>query len=150
MLQALTNFQIDDYYKNESRYEGCFSTDQLRKLYGQRKFYILNLDSSKGPGTHFVLLYMCDKDVGIFYDSFGLPPDERILRYMKHYRKHNVRNLGEVQDPDSEACGWYAIMIADMLLKGKSFVDTVALFDTRGDLKKNETILKQYFFGKKK
>ena len=148
-LRELNNQQIDEYYKNESRYGGCFSTDILNKMgKNQSKFYILNLDSSDGPGTHFVLLYMCDKDVGIYFDSYGLSPSEQVVKYLKKYRTHNIRNIGGIQHLKSSACGFYCLFLVDMLLQGKSLVDTIAMFDTRGDLWKNDSILHKYFFPK--
>ena len=149
-LQALTNIQIDEYYKNESRYGGCFSTDILNKIgKNQYKFYILNLDSSRGPGTHFVLLSLMDKDVGIYFDSYALSPPEQVVRYMKKYRTENIRNIGQIQQTQASSCGFFACYIADMLMKGRTFVDIISDFDTRGDLRKNDMILKKYFFSKK-
>ena len=148
-LRELNNQQIDEYYKNESRYGGCFSASDINKIgKGEQRFYILNLDKPSGVGSHWVLLYMCEKDVGIYADSYGLSPPEQVVKYMKKFRTHNIRNIGGIQHLKSSACGFYCLFLVDMLLQGKSLVDTIAMFDTRGDLWKNDSILHKYFFPK--
>ena len=42
----LTNFEIQKYYENESRFNGVFSRDNLLKK--------INLDKHKDTGTHWI------------------------------------------------------------------------------------------------
>ena len=107
------------------------------------------MDHPSGEGSHWVLLDLTDKDCGKYYDSFGLPAPEQVVRYMKKYRKQSVRNIGQHQCITSSSCGWFCIAIENELLKGRSFVDTIAMFDTRGDLRQNDEKLKRYFGYKK-
>ena len=47
----LTNFEIQEYYQNESRFNGVYSRDNLPKQieYGA---YVINLDEHKDTRTH--------------------------------------------------------------------------------------------------
>ena len=46
----LTNFEIQDYFSKEKRFNGAFSRNNLSKL--QKGAYVINLDHSKNTGTH--------------------------------------------------------------------------------------------------
>ena len=54
----LTNFEIQKYYKNEPRYNGVFSRNNLPKKKGWT--YIINLDEYANVGTHWIALF-CKK-----------------------------------------------------------------------------------------
>ena len=71
----LTNFEIQMYYQNESRFNGVFSRDNLPDRSSADKIkngaYIINLDEYSDIGTHWVALYV-DSDTITYYDSFGI------------------------------------------------------------------------------
>ena len=143
----LTNIQIDNYYSGNPKYGGCISKDQVDMLI-PGKFYILNMDRIMGPGTHWVLLYLVNKNEAIYFDSFGLPPPERISYYSRRFKNSRIRNIGQIQDIKSSSCGWYCLYVADRLLGGDSYIDIIESFDTKGNsrgMRENEEILKRYF-----
>ena len=47
---ALTNFDIQKYYQNESRFNGVYSRDNLAKT--KDGAYVINLDEYSDIGTH--------------------------------------------------------------------------------------------------
>ena len=65
----LTNFEIQKYYQNESRFNGVYSRDNLPKI--KDGTYIINLDEYSDIGTHWVALYVHNNDV-TYFDSFGV------------------------------------------------------------------------------
>ena len=60
----LTNFEIQKYYQNESKFDGVYSRNNLSKIKGGA--YIINLDDYESVGTHWTLLYVNDDDVTYF------------------------------------------------------------------------------------
>ena len=65
----LTNFEIQKYYKNEPRFNGVYSRDNLPKI--KDGAYIINLDEYSDIGTHWVALYVQNNGV-TYFDSFGV------------------------------------------------------------------------------
>ena len=65
----LTNFEIQKYYKNEPRFNGVYSRDNLPKI--KDGAYVINLDEYSDIGTHWIALYSLDKNV-TYFDSFGV------------------------------------------------------------------------------
>ena len=49
----LTNFEIQKYYQNESRFNGVYSRDNLPKI--KDGAYVINLDDYSDIGTHWVV-----------------------------------------------------------------------------------------------
>ena len=66
----LTNFEIKDYYENESRFNGVCSRDNLPETI-KNGACIINLDEHADVGTHWIALYVKNNDV-IYFDSFGV------------------------------------------------------------------------------
>ena len=73
----LTNFEIQKYYQNESRFNGVYSRDNLPKI--KDGAYVIYLDECSDIETHWVALYVAGaspKDVNnndvIHFDSFGV------------------------------------------------------------------------------
>ena len=75
----LTNFEIQQYYQNEPKYNGVYSKNNLPKI--KDKTYIINLDEYESRGTHWIALYVNAKNA-IYFDSFGvkhIPKEIKIL-----------------------------------------------------------------------
>ena len=64
---SLTNFEIQKYYENESRFNGVYSRHNLLKIKDGE--YVINLDEYSDIGTHWVALYIKNNNV-TYFDSF--------------------------------------------------------------------------------
>ena len=65
----LTNFEIQKYYRNEPRFNGVYSRNNLPKI--KDGAYVTNHDEFKSTGTLWIALYVNGKNV-IYFDSFGV------------------------------------------------------------------------------
>ena len=75
----LTNFEIQQYYQNEPKYNGVYSKNNLPKI--KDETYIINLDEYESRGTHWIALYV-NAENAIYFDSFGvkhIPKEIKIL-----------------------------------------------------------------------
>ena len=124
-LPELSNIQIEAANKNDSSFGGCFSRDDLPQPL-DTKYYIVNLDSKKGSGTHWVLVDNRRSQECIYFDSYGMPPPEEVLARMQNTGKKLVYNDADVQELGSEQCGWWCEYVAEELGKGKSFKKVVS------------------------
>ena len=77
--RPLTNFEIQKYYQNESRFSGVYSRDNLPKI--KDGDYVIYLDEYSDIATHWVALYVHNNDVA-YFDSFGV---ERIPKGIKTF-----------------------------------------------------------------
>ena len=65
----LTNFEVQNYYQKEPRFNGVFSRNNLPKI--KDGAYVINLDEFKSIGTHWIALYVNAENV-TYYDSFAV------------------------------------------------------------------------------
>ena len=69
---SLTNFEIQEYYQDEPRFNGVFSRDNLPNTI-KNGAYVINLDEYHDIETHWVSLYMQSTNkIVTYFDSFGV------------------------------------------------------------------------------
>ena len=136
----LTNFEIQKYYKNETRFN-VFSRNNLFKKI-KDGVYIINLDEYADIGTHWIALF-CKKNEIVYFDSFGV---EYIPEEIKEFigNKNIKANIFRVQANDSVMCGYFCIGFIDFMLAGKKLTVCTNLFSLH-DFEKNDNIILSYF-----
>ena len=98
----LTNFEIQEYYKNEPRFNGVYSRDDLPKTL-KSGAYVINLYEYADAGTHWIALFV--KNNGItYFDSVGV---EHVPKEIKKFVGHkNIKtNIFRIQADNSIMCG---------------------------------------------
>ena len=81
--------------------------------------YIINLDDSTGPGTHWTCLIK-NNNIYFYFDSMGVIAPARICELYKPL----IYNRQQIQDINSSACGYYCIFfIKYMNIKNKNLLD---------------------------
>ena len=76
----LTNFEIQKYYRNELKFNGAYSRNNLPKI--KDGAYVINPDKYKSIGTHWIALYVNGNNRresydAKYFDSFGV---EHVLK----------------------------------------------------------------------
>ena len=137
----LTNFEIQEYYQNETRFNGIFSRDNLPNSI-KNGAYVIYLDEYHDIGTHWVALYVNNKIV-TYFESFGV---EHIVKEIMKFiaRKKITANIYRIQAYDSIMWGYFCIGFINFMFNGKSLKDYTDLFSPN-DLKKNDDIILEYF-----
>ena len=137
----LTNFEIQEYYQNESRFNGVFSRDNLPNNI-KNGAYVINLDEYHDIGTHWVALYVNNKIV-TYFDSFGVEhiPKE-IMKFIN--RKKVITSIYRIQAYDLIMCGYFCIGFINFMFNVKSLTDYTNLFSPN-NFNKNDVIILNYF-----
>ena len=148
----LTNFEIQEYYQNEPKFNGVFSRDNLPNII-KNDAYVINLDEYHDIGTHWVALYVqstsvyntyVNNKIVTYFDSFGVQhiPKE-IMNFIN--RKKIITNIYRIQAYDSIMCGYFCIGFINFMfnslkgLIGKSLTDYTNLLSPN-DFNKNDDI----------
>ena len=121
--------------------------DETRKL-RKNGNYILNLENHNQPGSHWTALILAPKSC-LYFDSFGMPPPEKIYNFLeKRYKKVNFSRK-EIQDMDSTLCGYFCLEFFKFMKEHSSgtLVDNLQLFQNRfsENTKENDNILAKLF-----
>ena len=146
----LTNIEISEYYKNEPRFNGVYSKNNLPKT-TKKGAYIINLDKYKNTGTHWICLFVKPKYT-VYFDSFGIEhiPKE-INKFIRSKElgpavgNNDIKsNIFRIQAYDSIMSGYFCIEFINYMLKGKTLLDYTNLFSPN-DFKKNDQVIKRIF-----
>ena len=149
-FHALTNIEINEYYKNEPRFNGVYSRNNLPKTI-KKGAYVINLDEYENTGTHWVSLFVKPKyTIGpsslertIYFDSFGVAHIPKEIN--KFIGNSDIKsNIFRIQGYDSIMCGYFCIEFINYMLKGKTLLDYTNLFSPN-DFKKNDRVIKRIF-----
>ena len=67
--------------------------DKLPTLKSLPAAIVANTDTSKGPGEHWIAMYMPLDGETMYFDSYGLPPQQKVFEsYMgKSYTSNNIQ-----------------------------------------------------------
>lgn len=129
-LKVLSNFDIIDMMNNrdnpKSKFIGVFSRDGLPKKLNNNESLILNLDSEMGNGTHWVSIYNDPNQKYVeYFDSYGLPPPEEAIEYMKTTKKPIYYNTNQMQAINNIMCGFYSIYYINERENGKPMYNII-------------------------
>ena len=134
-FHPLTNIEISEYYKNELRFNGVYSRNNLRNKI-KKGAYVINLDEFKNTGTHWVSLFVKSKYT-VYFDSFGV---EHIPKEIDKFINNDIKsNIFRIQSYDSIMCRYFCIKFINYMLKGKTLLDYTNLFSPN-DFKKNDRV----------
>ena len=137
----LTNFEIQKYYKNEPRFNGVFSRNNLPKKIKDGA-YVINLDEYADVGTHWIALF-CNRSEIVYFDGFGV---EHVPEEIKEFagNENIISKIFRVQANHSVMRGYYCIGFIDFMLAGKKLTNFTNMFSPH-DFKKNDDIILSYF-----
>ena len=157
-FHPLTNIEINEYYKNEPRFNGMYSRNNLPNKI-KKGAYVINLDEYENTGTHWIALFVKTNEA-IYFDSFGI---EHIPREINKFINNDTTkstaepsslersaisriksNIFRIQVYVSILCGYFCIESINYMLKGKTLLDYTNLFSPN-DFKKNDQVIKRIF-----
>ena len=139
-FHPLTNIGISEYYKNEPKFNGVYSRNNLPKTI-KKGAYVINLDEYENTGTHCVSFFVKPKYT-VDFDSFGTENNPKEIN--KFIQNDIKSNIFRIQAYDSIMCGYFSTEFINYMLKGKKLLDYTNLFSPN-DFKKNDGVIKRIF-----
>ncbi len=92
-------------------FRGVYSSNtfpfQKRSMSAPRS-YVCNLDSSNGPGTHWVALYIPKRGPVEYFDSTGMDLPPELFRRFRPSTNY-IYNAIRLQSPFTTVCGQYCL-----------------------------------------
>ena len=109
---ALTTRDIQKFMKKNLYFGGVGPIDRLpTTLIAKPRSFIINLDESWKPGSHWVAIYFPINGPAYYFDSFGRYPPTQIINFMERNSKFGwIFNYHKLQGDLSTLCGYYCIV----------------------------------------
>ena len=137
----LTNIEISEYYKNEPKFNGVYSRNNLLNTI-KKGAYVINLDEYENTGMHWIALFVKPKYT-VYFDSFGIEHIPKEIN--KLFGNNDIKsNIFRIQAFDSIMCGYFCMEFINYMLKDKILSDYTNLFSSN-DFKKNDQVIKKIF-----
>ena len=124
--EALSNFDLIDAAKDLKIkcFRGVYLMDTIPGKPNNKECGILNLDSSGGPGTHWIAWYKNGNNK-IYFDSYGIQPPKEIIKYLGKGINYNTDQL----QPRGEVfCGHLCLHVLKELNEGVDFQTIINKF----------------------
>ncbi len=124
--KTLTNFDLIEYVNklNIPHFRGVFMRDNLPKSLHKVECGIVNLNTSRESGSHWVCYYKKGLN-RIYFDSFGQITPLEIQTYLKKQIERGIgviqRNTDIVQPFNTNICGHLCLFVLKALTSGWSF-----------------------------
>lgn len=130
----------------QPRFRGVFPADRLPlRIHRYPACLVVNTDTSRGPGKHWVAFYFDSHKTGEFWDSFGHPPEHYHISFhtflLRNSRRRKV-NQNRLQNNYSDVCGHYCIYFLAHRCVGYSMNQILSRF-TLNTLR-NDVIVRRY------
>lgn len=121
-LDILKKVQNDEILKQH--FLGVYPIDMLPNIHAIPCYFIVNLDPSSLPGSHWVALYFM-KTGCEYFDSYGRLPNKNIIKYISVYCNSYLYNNVCVQDFTTTSCGQMCLYYLIWRCRGISFKNIV-------------------------
>ena len=140
-LHFLPNFEIQNYYQNEPKFNGVYSRNKLSKI--KDGAYMIDFDECESIETHWIDLHVNSENIS-YCDSFGVEHIPKEIR--KFIGNINITtNIYRILAYNSVMCRYFQIGFIYFMLKGKRLLEYTNLFSPNNCEKKKDEIILKYF-----
>ena len=132
-VKSLTNVELSSYAKQLeiSCFRGVYMRDELPTKVREKECAVVNLNTSRLPGSHWVCYYKDGRQQRIYFDSFGQITPIEIQKYLKTKSEFATdadviqRNTNVSQAVNTRVCGHLCLFVLKSLANGESFQDVI-------------------------
>lgn len=99
--------------KSVKHFKGVFPLDKLPSSFSLPAIFVINLDTHKQPGSHWIAISITDSGHGEYFDSYGIPPlKHKLIFFLRMHTIHWKYNKIRLQGSISNVCGQYCCVYA--------------------------------------
>ena len=121
------NFQLERYAKELNIFNfHVLMRDELNPLLLDTLplSIIINLHKSNQNGVHWSLIYVKNTREAFYFDSYGLPPTEETIKFLKSF-KRRICSTFKLQGFEDRYCGVLCLYILFKLNNGCKFENLI-------------------------
>ena len=136
--------QLKNKLKNLDSFIDVVPCDRIPQLNKFPASLIINTDKHDEKGEHWVAIYISNRNIGYYFDSYGLPPLNREIEvFLNQYTNGWKYNSQTIQGLNSTKCGQFSVLFILLKTIGFTFQQITNLFTN--DFYKNDIIVQKIF-----
>jgi hypothetical protein len=121
--------EIMRHFHKNKLFLGVYPSDKLPKIKTRPCAFILNLDASGKPGSHWCAVYFDENGGAEYYDPFGFEPMCRSYLFA-NAPDGVIYNPHQIQWEYSVSCGEFTVNLLQRRLAGESFCEILSSYST--------------------
>ena len=92
-------------------FRGVYAIDEMKsiKTVSYPSSFVINLDLSYKPGSHWVAVYFDKNGVAEYFDSFAHYPPHKVVHFLCSHAKRWQYNCMQVQELYTMTCGQFVV-----------------------------------------
>lgn len=141
------DFILKSIKSTKDIFYGVFACDDLpSKIRRMPAILVCNTQPSHKPGEHWIVIYISKKGCGEYFDSFGLPPQNKF--FINFLNKNCVNYKYKkimIQSIFSNFCGQFCIIYSYFKSLNKSLKTFLKMFNSK-NLYANNSIIVNFFY----
>ncbi|GFQ86938.1 uncharacterized protein TNCT_2171 [Trichonephila clavata] len=122
-----------------SKFGGVYASDELPQTLGSYSCFIVNLDSKRKPGSHWVAIAFRNNTCYYFCSYGSIPNNNNILHFIKNNSNYCKWNQYRYQSFVSLTCGQFCLYFLHNFVRKQS----LSLLDS-DNIEHNEKFVKQF------
>ena len=132
-------FQLQNHI-TDKHFQGFINRDKWSGIKNNQS-YIVNLDNSSGPGTHWVGVE-CHNNQILYFDPFAVSPFQELIT--NKYSGQSIHwNTQIIQSLESTSCGWFVVDFINKVRDLESFEQFINKW--ANDAYVNEQLVEEIF-----
>jgi hypothetical protein len=112
-----------------NKFGGVLARDQI-PIRPSHTAYIINLDPSSEPGSHWVAIFFDRRGFAEYFDSFSLPPPKDIVKFLETNSFVYTCNGQQLQHVRTAVCGQYCVYFLIGRCSNKTMSQVLQPFST--------------------
>ena len=147
----LAHFARLDPWSNTC-FEGVYPLDRLPVVVSRSPgAVIVNTDPGDEAGEHWVSVYISSAGVGVYFDSFGVPPTEpELINFLNRNTVCWYHNQTTIQSVASDSCGYYCLYFVYKSARGYSLPALLRPFHPLRPHRNESRVTNWYYSHKRK
>ena len=122
---------------------GVLPKDLLPPPSSSVKLFIVNLDTSKKPGSHWIALLITTSYLCEYFDPLGNNMDDFIKDYFKVHSLTVLYNTKQCQNSTSTSCGKFCLFYCFLKARCTTFQEILNYF--KDNTIYNETLVEEFY-----
>ena len=130
---ALSNIEIESFMKKyrPNTFHSVKSYDDFdpKMLHNTPFCLVVNTEPKKVQNGHWCAIFLSSSNVGVFFDSYGLEPFDRIRLFFKYNAKVTYYNQLTLQK-NSYSCGYHCLFFLMQITRGVSLEQIIKRYQS--------------------
>ena len=127
-------------------FRGVYAIDEMKsiKFVSYPSSFVINLDPSYKPGSHWAAVYFDKNGVGEYFDSFAHYPLNEVVHFLRLHAKGWQYNSMQVQELYTTTCGQFVVFYIYQKSRGLTLEAILRKYHNTHNKLRNDLLVRDF------